>query len=114
SALPTIPSGETVWIDDVLPSGSSIGNCYFLWMTGQAASGTKSLAPYYAGAGNYSSTISGLSLPVAIGEKAVAYMLINECVAPREVKITWYTTTRGSKAAYWGQALLGGDRKRVV
>jgi RHS repeat-associated protein len=113
SPQPTIPAGDTVWIDDALPSGASLQNnsgSWVTWDTSQAASGMQSLTKFYLGSGiNYTFFINGLSQPVAIGENLVFYVRLNECAPPRELLIRWYNTTTGFTLTYWGAAVIGGE-----
>lgn len=112
AAAPTIPSGETTWIDDSLPAGAFLQTGYATpeWTTAQAASGTKSLYHAWYGAKHYQGWINGLNEPLSIGENLVFYFHINPCApAPREVKLQWYTTTGDSAGVYWGEALTGGE-----
>ena len=102
AAQPTMPAGDTVWIDDSLPSGA-VQDGPIVFDTHQAASGTKSLAASYSGAYNYYGQYSNLNLPVAIGEKALFYLRVNECARPREVRARWYDQNGTYGTVYWGR-----------
>jgi hypothetical protein len=107
---PSLPGGDTVWIDDAVPSGASFQGGYgapVAWSTDQAASGTQSLTAGGPATGHWESYLSNLDLPMEIGERVSGYLLINECAAPRQVRLTW-DSTKGEQSAYWGENLIGG------
>ncbi len=104
SPQPSMPGGDTVWIDDVLPAGASLSSMQ--WDTTQSASGTKSLGRVYVGNASYASGILGLNQAVAIGENAVVYLKINECAPPADLRITWETPIKNAQA-YWGPSASG-------
>jgi hypothetical protein len=116
-AQPAIPAGDTVWVDDSLPAGASLMNGYrgpVFWDSSQAASGTKSLRNYYYGANMaYESYVAGLNGVLDFGQDLIAYIRINECAIPREVRLIWYTSDGGSAGAYFGEALAGGEAGMV-
>jgi hypothetical protein len=110
---PEAPAGDTVWIDDTLPSGASLQNnsgTSIHWDSSQSAGGSQSLASGYHGNRNYNFFINGLSEPMAIGENVVFYVLLNECAPPEELMIRWYNTASGYTLTYWGTpGRLGGE-----
>jgi RHS repeat-associated protein len=108
AVAPTIPSGDTVLMEDAFPSDATVtGNLH--WLAQQASSGNQSLSYDYAAPAFFIATVSGLHQAFEIGENAVFYMLVNECAPPREILVRW-TTSDTYAVAYWGQAgLLGGE-----
>jgi RHS repeat-associated protein len=113
AAQPTIPSGDTVWFDDMLPSGMSFVDIRF--DTSQKASGTQSLHIGY-GTGSFGQGTSNAAQPlfqVLPGDRLVFYMLMNPCAKPREVEVTWYASGYGPRGAYWGTALTGDESGKV-
>lgn len=111
AAAPSIPAGETIWVDDTLPAGASLQNGYWgppVWSTAQAASGTKSLRFLYNGSRHYEGYITNLAEPLHFGESLVFYMHLHPCATTRQVKIVW-DTNLGTAGAYWGEALTGGE-----
>jgi hypothetical protein len=108
ATAPTIPSGDTVWIGDTLPSGSYLTHAYgsaMDWTTDQAADGTSSLyKPYSASNTLNVSTINGLNQTFGIGQSFVAYVLPNPCVPPREIRFTLQTPL-GATTIYWGNGM---------
>jgi RHS repeat-associated protein len=100
--VPTIPSGDTVWVGDTLPTGASIGNTWgygMVWTTDQAADGTKSLYKPYYGSTNILnlSAIDNLNQTLGNGQSFVAYVLSSSCVPPREIRFKV-----DSVGFYWG------------
>ncbi|HEX7155337.1 MAG TPA: RHS repeat-associated core domain-containing protein [Thermoanaerobaculia bacterium] len=115
AAPPTIPAGETIWVDDSLPTGAFLQNGYYgpvHWDTSQHASGTQALVNNIVGPLHYESYITGLTEPMQIGERAVAYFLINECAIPREIQLVW-DTSKGTHRLFWGESLMGGEHDGV-
>ncbi len=114
AAQPTIPSGDTVWFDDTMPSGMSFADIRF--DASQKASGTQSLHIGY-GAGSFGEDTAGTNatqpFPVLPGDRLVFYMLMNPCAKPREVEVTWFSTNSGPRGAYWGSALTGDETGKV-
>jgi hypothetical protein len=102
---PSIPSADTLWIDDSLPAGASMGS-NGLFDTSQHASGTKALVSTVPLQPNYGDTIDiqtpGTTFPVFIGETLVVYALADGCEQPSEIMVTWQTTAGESKTALWG------------
>ena len=113
---PTIPSGETVWVDDALPAGATLqngSNGPMHWDTSQRASGASSLVNSYNGSNTrFETYITGLSQPLQIGESVVAYFRVNACARPQEIGL-WWDTNGGSANVYWGQKLLGGEQRSM-
>src|SRR5436190_19808903 len=105
---PTMPGGDTVWIDDTLPAGASLSGV-LRWENTQSASATQSVSSLYSGAGNYIGSIAGLNEALNIGETLVFYMRLSECAAPQEVKVQLNTTPYNYRVAYWGTPGLGGE-----
>jgi pimeloyl-ACP methyl ester carboxylesterase len=105
AAAPSIPAGDTLFVDDSLPAGAwlqNIRNGAMHWDSTQAASGTRSLVSDYRGADTLLTTsISDLNARIETGQQAVAYFSVSECSAPRDIRIIWYTTA-GERCAFWG------------
>ena len=102
---PSFPEGQTVFVDELLPSGAAISGV-FQWDSSHAASGQFSLTAPYTGTGVYRGTIAGLYEPVSPAEKLFVYARVSECAVPRQLVVrarvagAWVT-------AYWGQPLWG-------
>jgi hypothetical protein len=97
AAAPSLPPGDTYWIDDSFPAGSSPGGGYLTrWDTTQHASGTQSLFQY-AIANEFSPP-----LPVYIGETLIAYVLLDYCWPGQEIDIRYSTSFLETKGVYWG------------
>jgi RHS repeat-associated protein len=111
AAQPTIPTGDTVWFDDTMPSGMTFGIGFD---TSQKASGTKSLHIGY-GHGSFAQGTGNATQPFQVlpGDRLMFYMLINPCAPPREVEVIWYSNNSGVRGAYWGTALTGDEYGRV-
>jgi hypothetical protein len=113
---PSIPAGDTVFVDDALPAGAwlqNIRNGAMHWDPTQAASGTRSLVSDYRGVDTLLTTsISDLNARIEAGESAVAYFSASECSAPRDIRITWYTTA-GERCAFWGSDANAGTCRKM-
>jgi RHS repeat-associated protein len=107
ASAPTIPTGDTVWIDDTMPAGWS-GMPDIQFTTSQKASGTQSLH-IGQGAGAFGEDGEAYASPLAVnmGDKIVFYMLLNPCAPPREVKVE--ILAGGWRTLWWGEALMGGE-----
>jgi hypothetical protein len=112
AAAPTIPDGDTVWVDDSLPAGASLQG-FLHWDSGQAAGGSTSLSFTYSGPMTYGAQIVGLNQPVAIGENVVFYMKLNECAPPRELKMRWFGTGGRYTLVYWGEPVIGEEGRSI-
>jgi hypothetical protein len=89
---PTLPAGDTYWIDDSEPSpprGVQFDGT-------QHASGSLSLFE------SYFSQWADVPFPINTGEKLVAYALTDYCNPPHEMRITWQATTGETGGVYWG------------
>jgi len=102
AAAPSIPAGDTVWMEDAAPSGAVVNGGVF--DPTQHASGSQSFTFLYAGGGQHSISMDGAAttMPLAFGEKVVAYVLINACAVPNELAIRWHTTSGVMRGVYWG------------
>jgi RHS repeat-associated protein len=102
---PSFPSGEIVFIDDVLPAGAAMSGAS-RWEQSQKASGEFSLVAPYTGSGIYQTIIAGLAEPINAGEKLFAYARVADCAVPRQILVRarvagqWVT-------AYWGEPVWG-------
>ncbi|HEX6098259.1 MAG TPA: hypothetical protein VF432_18165 [Thermoanaerobaculia bacterium] len=99
-----IPSTDTVWIDDTLPAGATLGGSGS-WDTAHKTSGTQSLATGGAAAsGLHTVSVSGATatLQVDTGDKLVVNMLLNDCMPANEVLIRYHTVSGLTKTAWIG------------
>jgi hypothetical protein len=94
AAAPSLPAGDTYWIDDSFPSGTPGGGYLTRWDTTQHASGTQSLMQY--------AIIDNTTLPVYIGDTLIAYVLLDYCWPGQEIDIRYITSYQESKGVYWG------------
>lgn len=110
ASAPSIPSGDTVWVDDAIPSGAYLAAG--LWGTQQKAEGTQSLAYSYFGQ-NATGIVSiwDLSEATNSGDDLVVYVMPTGCETLKELKITW--TAGSTTGAIWygtiGVPSLGGE-----
>jgi hypothetical protein len=103
----TLPEGEIVLVDDLLPAGVSLvsnANGPLDWSTLLAASGTCSLVHPAAGEVPYSTSVTGLSERLDGDDALFVYARIGECAMPRQILLRALTTS-GPVTAYWGQPL---------
>ena len=120
-AAPALNQGDTVWIEDALPAGATIGpldpQTYdWTWSTTQHASGSKAHTDgvrsgmhqhYFIGA----TTV----LTPATGDVLVTYVLIDPCNPVREIFFQWNDGSSWEHRAYWGEDLfLGGGTEGTV
>ncbi|HKS22644.1 MAG TPA: hypothetical protein VJZ76_07595 [Thermoanaerobaculia bacterium] len=102
AAAPSIPPGDTVWIDDGPPAGANVLGHFD---PVQHASGASSFHIQYNGpTTDQTGSITGATatLPLAFNENLVAYVLINSCAAPTELALKWHTTSGQTRGVYWG------------
>lgn len=112
ASAPSIPAGDNVWIEDDFPAGSStLGS--WNWDSQQKASGTQSITAPYFGQGVINSfRVIDMSEATDSGDNLILYVLHDECVTTRELKIDWFSgSTVGS--VYYGESLLGGEGSAV-
>ena len=95
AVAPSLPAGDTYWIDDSFPSGTPGSGYLTRWDTTQHASGTQSLF-------NYAIVSNMNPLPVYIGEKLIAYVLLDYCAPGTEIDIRYITSYNEAKGFYWG------------
>lgn len=101
-AAPTMPSGDTIWVDDAAPAGATVSGVF---STAQHALGAKALfAPQYQS--NYTLPVVAITnatdqLPVYIGESLFVYTLPSTCSTPTEILVKWHSSS-GDQCAYWG------------
>jgi hypothetical protein len=110
SAPSSFPVGDTVWVDDSVPSGATLA--YGDWETSQKASGTQSLACAYFGQTATSLVrVTGMTQATNSGDKLILYVMPTGCAQLKELKVDWYSGgTKGS--AYWGTVgvpAIGGE-----
>lgn len=110
-SAPSIPSGDTVWVDDSIPSGSYIS--YGEWDSSQKAEGTQSLVYPYFGQNVISPVrINDLNQVTASGDDLIVYLMPTSCAVVKELMITWYAGS-ASGTVYWGQTGIGGEGSAV-
>ncbi|MEA2465304.1 MAG: hypothetical protein QOJ98_3051, partial [Acidobacteriota bacterium] len=116
AAPPPIPAGDTTFVDDSLPGAAwlqNIRNGAMQWDSSQSASGTRSLVSNYRGPGTLLTTsISDLNTRFEIGESAVAYIHVNECAPPQDIRLIWYTSL-AEVCAYWGPDAGAGTCRKM-
>lgn len=104
---PSLPSGDTVWVDDGLPSGATlyVGS---QWDTSRKASGAQSLTRTPQ-SGQTTIAFSGASPGFAVepGDTMVFYVAPNECARPSRILVEWHTAVGNSHWALWGEPLAG-------
>ncbi|HEY6138900.1 MAG TPA: hypothetical protein VI670_14160 [Thermoanaerobaculia bacterium] len=110
---PSIPAGDTVWIDDAAPSGSTVVGHFDAT---QHASGSASFHIQYNGAVDQTGSITSVpaSLSIAFRENLVAYVLINSCAVPSELALKWHTTNGELRGVYWGTPHGWGEGSTLV
>lgn len=107
------PSGGTVWVDDSIPSGSSMtfGEPYDT----QAASGTLSWSyPYFGQNATGIVRVNDLTQATASGDDLFLYVMPTGCETLKQLKVTWYSgTSYTSSGCIWygtiGVPSLGGE-----
>lgn len=111
ASTPSIPSGDTVWVDDSIPSGAYIQ--YGDFVTSQAASGTSSLVyPYFGQTVISPVLVGGMTQATTSGDDLIVYVMPTSCVTVNELMITWWAgSTSGS--VYWGTTGIGGEGSAV-
>jgi len=114
ASAPSIPAGDTVWIDDDVPPGATLylGD----WRTEQKAEGTQAARYEYYGQ-NATGLVSvfDMSEATASGDNLVAYVMPTGCETLKELKITWEAGS-SSGSAYWGTVgvpSIGGESSSV-
>jgi hypothetical protein len=114
ATAPSIPGGDTVWVDDSIPSGAYLA--YGVWGTQQVAEGTQSLAyPYFGQNATGVVRVNDLSQATSSGDDLVLYLMPTGCETLKELKITWYAGST-SGAIYYGTVgvpSLGGESSAV-
>jgi hypothetical protein len=114
ASTPSIPGGDTVWVDDSIPSGAYLAND--VWGTQQKAEGTQSLAyPYFGQTATGLVRVSGMSQGTSSGDDLIVYVMPTGCETLKELKITWSDgSTVG--AVYYGTVgvpAIGGEGSSV-
>jgi hypothetical protein len=110
-SAPSIPSGDTVWVDDSIPSGSYIS--YGEWDSSQKAEGTQSLVyPYFGQSVISPVRVNDLNQVTASGDDLIVYVMPTSCATVKELMITWWAGS-ASGTVYWGQTGIGGESTAV-
>jgi hypothetical protein len=110
ASTPSIPPGDTVWVDDAIPVGAYLAAG--LWGTQQKAEGTQSLAYSYFGQ-NATGVVAVWDLyePTNSGDDLVVYVMATGCETLKQLKITW--SAGATSGAIWygtiGVPSLGGE-----
>ena len=103
---PQFLTSEIVWFDDALPAGAAVPEAPYSWDSAQAASGNVSFViPNGAGLHKRWFHNASESLPLAMDDVIVAYVLIDPCNPPREVMLEFYDGL-WNRRAYWGENLI--------
>jgi hypothetical protein len=105
AAAPSSLPGDTVWLDDQLPSGS-VAEGIWMWDAAQKASGTQShTEPSQPGIHqHYFGTSQTLFL--ATNDKLVCYVLLSTCDTPQEIMLQWHDASGWEHRAYWGADVI--------
>jgi hypothetical protein len=114
ASTPSIPAGDTVWVDDAIPAGAYLANG--IWGTQQKAEGTQSLAYSYFGQNATGVVrIDDLSEATSSGDDLVLYVMPTGCETLKELKITW--SAGAASGGIWygtiGFPSLGGEASAV-
>ncbi|HEY6136763.1 MAG TPA: hypothetical protein VI670_03275 [Thermoanaerobaculia bacterium] len=101
ASAPSIAPGDTVWINDSLPSGASLYDGF--WTSLQKAEGISSLTSGWNYALNHT-TVTNLNQPIASGQKLVFYALNDVCAPATEIQFVLTRDDGSTIMAYWGAA----------
>lgn len=110
----TLETGDTIWVDDSVPSGATLNFGYF--DDEQAAQGSQSLMyPYFGQTATALVRVQDLNEATASGDNLILYVMPTSCKELKELKITWYSgSTEGS--VYYGTVgspAIGGESTAV-
>src|SRR5438874_8433383 len=85
---PTFPSGDSVFVDDSIPSGG-VPTGTWNWDTTEYASGTQSFRLYSTT--NADASFDGVTTPLtpAAGDKLFIYVMVDPCEPPKEILVRW-------------------------
>ncbi|HEV7767177.1 MAG TPA: hypothetical protein VGQ76_19405 [Thermoanaerobaculia bacterium] len=114
ASAPSIPPGDTVWVDDSIPVGAYLSHGYF--GTQQKAEGTQSLRyPYFGQLVTGVVRVVDFSEPTSSGDDLVVYVMPTGCETLRELKITWYAGASSGSVWYGtlGPPAIGGEGSAV-
>ena len=104
-------SATTVWADDAVPAGATVGGMGegWSWVSSNPA-------PYSGALAHQSALLSGMhqhyfynattTLSVAVGDTLFAYVYLDPANPPREVMLQWNDGSWEHRA-YWGANLIG-------
>lgn len=114
ASTPSFESGDTIWVDDSVPSGATL--YYGYWDNEQEASGTQSLMyPYFGQTATALVSVNDLNEATSSGDNLIVYLMPTSCKTVTELKITWYAgSTQG--AIYYGTVgvpSIGGESSAV-
>lgn len=114
ASAPSIPGGDTVWVDDSVPAGATLYAGDF--GTQQAAEGTQSIAyPYFGQTATGAVSIIDLNQATSSGDDLVVYVMPTGCATLNELMIIWYAGA-SSGAVYYGTVgvpSIGGEGSAV-
>jgi hypothetical protein len=101
ASQPSIPGGETVWVDDSIPSGATLA--YGEPYSSQAASGSLSYAyPFFGQTATGLVRVNDLNQATSSGDDLLLYVMPTGCETLKELKITWYSgATYGTSGCIW-------------
>ncbi len=114
ASTPSFEYGDTVWVDDGVPSGAVLYTGY--WDNEQEASGTQSLMyPHFGQTATAVVSVNDLNEATSSGDNLIVYLMPTSCKSVTELKITWYAgSTVGS--IYYGTVgvpSIGGESSAV-
>lgn len=111
ASQPSLESGDTLWVDDSLPSGADLWAGDF--QSEQAASGSLSLAyPYFGQTATGAVYVVDMNEATASGDNLILYVDRASCKSLNELKITWYDDNSNSGCVYYGTVgfpSIGGE-----
>lgn len=110
ASAPSFETGDTIWVDDSLPSGADLWAGDF--HDDQAASGTLSLNyPYFTQTATGAVYVVDMNEATASGDNLILYVMPTSCKTLNELKVTWYSSTT-SGCIYYGTVgfpAIGGE-----
>lgn len=106
----SLESGDTVWVDDSVPSGADLWAGDF--HDDQAAQGTQSLVyPYFGQTATGAVYVVDMNEATSSGDNLFLYVMPTSCKTLNELKITWYSSS-ASGCIYYGTVgfpSIGGE-----
>jgi IPT/TIG domain-containing protein len=101
----TTPGDETTWFNDAPASGMTASGDAVTDTAYRRITGTTYSYRMGGHASAFAQSFTGAtsSLSVSTGDSLFVYALFHECNMPKEVVVSWHTTTGQWKRAYWGK-----------